>query len=305
PGAIFSNDALGVGFALNGGRTQSASYLLDGAENNETTMSAPATDVPLDSIQEFNIQTNHLSAEYGRNSWFTANIVTKSGSNTFHGSLYDYLRNSALAANTFNNNANSLPRPVFNRHQFGGTAGGPIRRGKLFYFVSIEGIRVRSSGPTPFFVPTPELLAISSPGTRAIFDRFPLPPDLSLSNVKTEPLCPYGLSCDLLTNTGFVSIPAFAFASRLGPQDFGAGLPQNTILATGRLDWTISTKTQAFLRYAIEEKHEFAVVIQPYSSQLDQPAYGHNQNASVNVIRIWSPRFATETRIAYNRVTGD
>jgi len=305
PGATFSNDALGVGFALNGGRTQSANYLLDGAENNETTMSAPAMDVPLDSIQEFNIQTNHLSAEYGRNSGFTANIVTKSGTNSLHGSLYDYARNSALAANTFNNNANSLSRPVFNRHQFGGTAGGPIRRGKLFYFASTEGVLVRSSGSTPFFVPTPELLAISSPGTRAIFDRFPLPPGLSLSNVKTEALCPYGVSCNLVTDAGFVTIPAFAFTSRIGPQDFGAGPPQNTILAVGRIDWMIGAKTQAFLRYAIEEKHEFAVAIQPYSAQLDQPAYGHNQNASVNVIRIWSPRFATETRIAYDRVTGD
>src|SRR5262249_18928282 len=88
PGATLSNDGIGVGFALNGGRTQSANYLLDGAESNDIMMSAPAMDVPLDSIQEFNVQTNHLSAEYGRNSAFTANIVSKSGTNDFHGSLY-------------------------------------------------------------------------------------------------------------------------------------------------------------------------------------------------------------------------
>src|ERR1700757_2660114 len=74
PGATPSNDGLGVGYALNGGRTQSANYLLDGGENNDAFMSAPAMDVPLDSIEEFSVQTNHLSAEYGRNSSFVANI---------------------------------------------------------------------------------------------------------------------------------------------------------------------------------------------------------------------------------------
>src|SRR5689334_14633236 len=98
PGATLSNDAIGVGFAINGGRTQSANYLLDGAENNEILLSAPAMDVPLDSIQEFSIQTKHFSAEYGRNSAFTLNIITKGGTQSFHGSLYEYFRNSALAA---------------------------------------------------------------------------------------------------------------------------------------------------------------------------------------------------------------
>jgi len=305
PGASLSNDALGVGYAVNGGRTQSVNYLLDGSENNEISMSAPAMDVPLDSIQELNIQTNHFSAEYGRNSAFTANIATKSGTNDFHGSLYDYVRNSAFAANTFDNNAHGLPRPVFNRHQFGGTAGGPLRKGKLFYFVSAEGIVVRSSGPTSFFVPTPDLLAISAPGTQAIFERFPLPTNLSSTNVKRETLCPFAVSCDAHTGAGYIRIPAFAYTTRIGPQDFGAGTPQNTILATGRLDWIAGPKTQAFLRYAVDNGNEFAIAQQPYSTELDQPLYGHNQNASINIIRTWSPRFATESRIAYSRVTGD
>jgi hypothetical protein len=305
PGAALSNDGLGVGFAINGGRTQSANYLLDGAENNDIFMSAPAMDVPLDSIQEFNIQTNHFSAEYGRNSGFTANIVTKSGTNDFHGSLYDYVRNSAFAANTFDNKAHGFSRPVFNRHQFGGTAGGPLRKGKLFFFSSIEGILVRSSGPTTFFVPTPQLLAISAPGTQAIFERFPLPPNLSSTNVETERLCPFGIPCDLQSGAGLVTIPAFAFTSRIGPEDFGAGPPQNTILATGRLDWILGSNTQAFLRYAIENKHEFAVALQPYSAELDQPIYGHNQGVSIDVVHTWSPTFVTESRVAYDRVTGD
>ena len=304
PGATLSNDSLGVGFAVNGARTQSANYLLDGSENNDSFMSAPAQDVPLDSIEEFNVQTNHFSAEYGRNSAFTANIVTKSGTNKFHGTLYDYIRNSALAANTYDNNANGFPRPQFNRHQFGGTLGGPIQRKTLFFFASVEPIRVRSSTTNPFFVPTPQLLAISAPGTQAIFQRFPSPQDLSTTNVQELSLCPFGATCNSQTQGGFVTIPAFAFTSRLGPQDVGAGPPQNTILATGRFDWMINSKMQAFLRYAVEDQYVFATVTQPYSSELDVPQSGRNQNIALNLIRTWSPNLTTESRFVYSRVAG-
>jgi len=302
PGATLSYDDLGVGFAVNGGRTQSANYLLDGSQNNDAFMSAQ--DVPLDAIEEFSLQTNHYSAEYGRNSAFTANIVTKAGTNQFHGSLYDYLRNSALAANTYDNDAHGFPRPVFNRHQFGGTLGGPIRHGKLFFFAALEPIRVRSSTTNSFFVPTPQLLAISAPGTQAIFQAYPRPRDLSSTNVQTRNVCPFGAQCNSLTKAGFVTIPAFAFTSRVGSQDVGAGPPQNTILATGRLDWVINSKMQAFARYAVEDQDVFATVTQPFSSQLDSPTSASNQNIALNLIRTWSPHMATESRIVYNRVVG-
>ena len=304
PGATLSNDLLGVGFAVNGSRTQSANYLLDGSENNDTFMSAPAQDVPLDSVEEFNVQTSHYSAEYGRNSGFTANIVTKAGSNKFHGSLYDYIRNSALAANTYQNDAQGFPRPVFNRHQFGGALGGPVEQGKLFFFASLEPIRARSSTTNGFFVPTPQLLAISAPGTQAIFKTFPLPKVLSATNVEERPLCPFGVMCNPQTQAGYVTIPTFAFTSRLGPQDVGAGPPQNTDLATGRVDWMINSKMQAFARYAVEDQYEFATVSQPYSSQLDAPQSARNQNIALNLIRTWSPNLASESRIVYSRVAG-
>ena len=139
PGAVRSDDGGGVGLAVNGARTSSGNYLLDGSENNDAFMSAPGQDVPLDSIEEFSVQTNHFSAEYGRNSGFTANIVTKAGTNHFHGSLYDYIRNSALAANTYDNNAHGFLRPVFNRHQFGGTLHGG--HGQVRVHVPLEPVR--------------------------------------------------------------------------------------------------------------------------------------------------------------------
>ncbi len=303
PGAAPSNDLLGVGFVVNGARTQSASYLLDGGENNDAFMSAPAMDVPLDAIEEFSVQTNHFSAEYGRNSGFIASIVTKSGSNDLHGSLYEYVRNSALAANTFDNKAHGLPPPEFNRNQFGGTLGGPFHRNKLYFFASIEPIVVRSRGPNQFYVPTPQLLAVSAPGTQSIFERYPLPANRSTTDIFLRTICPFGTDCP--SGAGQVTIPAYAFTSRTGPQDAGAGFPQNTTLATGRLDWLIGGTTQLFIRYAFESKNESAIVYQPYSKSLDVPEYGHNQNFVLNLIRTWTPHLATETRFVYSRVTGD
>jgi Carboxypeptidase regulatory-like domain len=305
PGANPSHDQRGVGFAVNGQRTTSGNYLLDGGENNDTFISAPGQDVPLDSIQEFTLQSNHFSAEYGRNSAFIANVVTKSGTKDLHGSLYDYWRNSRLAANTFFNNSAGIPRSVFNRHQFGGTLGGPISARKLFFFVSVEPILVRSSVVNTFFAPTPQLLAVSAPGTQGILENYPLPPPLSTGDVLVRTVCPFGSSCDPQTKAGFVTLPAFALTSRTGPQDAGAGSPQNTVLATGRLDWAINSNTQSFVRYACQNKDEFATVLQPYSSKLDQPAFGRNQNIALNLIRTWTPRLASESRIVYNRLFGD
>jgi hypothetical protein len=301
-GANPTRDGRGVGFAVNGQRSVSGNFLLDGGEDNDTFLAAPAQSVPLDSIAEVNVQTGHYTAEYGRNSGFIANVLTKEGGNHLHGSLYDYFRTSSLAANSFGNNARDLPRPVFNRHQFGGALGGPIRKGGLSFFFSVEPILVRSTGSNVFRVPTPQLLAISSPGTQAIFQRYPLPYDLSSTDVTTIVVCPFGVSCDPKTHAGFVTLPGFASTTRAGPQDAGAGPPQNTILSTARLDWAVDARTQLFGRYAFQNDKQLPTVNQPYSSLLDQSTLLRNQNVTLNLIRNWSAVFATESRLVYNRV---
>ncbi|HKC87408.1 MAG TPA: carboxypeptidase-like regulatory domain-containing protein, partial [Blastocatellia bacterium] len=126
----------GAGFAVNGLRSQSSNFVLDGGENNDTFVSAPGQNVPLDAIQEFRVQTNNYTAEFGRGAGFVANVVTKSGSNQFHGSAYEFNRNSELAANDSFNNANGFPKQFFNRNQFGFSAGGPVIKDKTFFFGS-------------------------------------------------------------------------------------------------------------------------------------------------------------------------
>jgi len=302
-GANPSNDGDGVGFAVNGQRSTSGSYMLDGAENNNPFGAIPGQGVPLDSIEEYRLQTNNYTAEFGRSAGFIANVLTKSGTNDFHGSLYDYIRNSVLASNSYESNALGLTRPVFNRHQFGGTFGGPIKKQRLFFFGSIETILVRSSGPSGFFVPTPQLIGLSSPGVQALFENYPVPTNLSTTNVQMRTVCPFGTTCDFAMGTGLVALPAFAFTSRSGPQDAGAGPPQNSYVGTARVDWLLNPSTQLVTRYSYDWSHRFALVAQPYSTSLDQPSHGGGQNIDVNLIRTWNPRWITESRIVYERLT--
>jgi hypothetical protein len=308
-GAAPSSDGRGAGFAVNGQRSASGNFILDGGENNDTFIAGVAQAIPLDAVQEFRVQTNNYTAEYGRNAGFIANVVSKSGANQMHGSVYWFNRNSAFAANTFENNATGNNRPVFNRNQFGGAVGGPIIKDKLFYFGSFEPIIIRSSAPVNFFVPTPQLLAISSPATRAIFQRFPVPANISTTNVRNRTVCPFANFVPSATNpaTGTcnvapVTIPALAQTTATGPRDAGAGDPQDAFLSTGRIDYNVNEKTQLFGRYAFEDRDFFPTLNQPYSTSLQVPNKVRNQNMLLNLTRTWSGSFVTESRVVYNRV---
>ncbi len=104
---------------------------------------ALSTTPSIDTIQEFKIETNNAKAEHDGSA--AVSIITKSGSNQFHGSLFEFNRNKALSANAYFSNANNVPRPPFNRNEFGATGGGPVIKNKTFFFGSYEGLRQRQS----------------------------------------------------------------------------------------------------------------------------------------------------------------
>ncbi len=137
------------------GNTQySNSYQMDGADINNYHSDAASdyaggtsTGIPVpspDAIQEFKVQTSMYDASYGRTSGANVDVVTKSGTNAFHGDLFEFLRNTDLDANDFFLNRAHRPRPVLNQNQFGGTFGGPIRKDKIFFFGSYQGTRQKN-----------------------------------------------------------------------------------------------------------------------------------------------------------------
>jgi hypothetical protein len=131
----------GGNFTIAGGRADAVSYVLDGGTNNSVTGNSVVFDPNPDTIAEFRILSNNYTAEYGRNGGGTISVVTKSGSNSVHGSLFDYLRNDAFNANDFFDNLNGNPREILKRNQFGGTVGGPIVKDKVFFFFGYQGQR--------------------------------------------------------------------------------------------------------------------------------------------------------------------
>ncbi len=131
----------GGNFTIAGGRADAVSYILDGGTNNSVTGNSVVFNPNPDTIAEFRILSNNYTAEYGRNGGGTVSVVTKSGTNDFHGSLFDYLRNDAFNANTFLNNENGIPRDVLKRNQFGGTIGGRVVKDKVFFFFGYQGQR--------------------------------------------------------------------------------------------------------------------------------------------------------------------
>jgi Carboxypeptidase regulatory-like domain len=131
--------------SVNGGRTRANNFSVNGGDANDQFVNLPTIDPTPDSVEEFRVITNTFDAEYGRNSGSVVNVVTKSGSNSFHGDIYEYFRNTDLDAQGYLNTI----RPQWNQNQYGGTFGGPLKKDRSFFFLSYEGRRIREgqSGP--------------------------------------------------------------------------------------------------------------------------------------------------------------
>lgn len=167
----------GAGFSVAGMRSQSNNYTLDGVSNNDPQINSPLNSFKLtDAIQEFSVQTSIASTDVGRNSGAQINVITKSGGNTLRGTLFYTGRNDALDANSFFLNRVGQRKNPLHRHQFGGTAGGPIVRDKTFWFFSYEGFRETAASPVTGTVPTAAQRAkVTDPVSKRLLDFYPMP----------------------------------------------------------------------------------------------------------------------------------
>ena len=301
----------GAGFAINGQRSASTDILLDGGENVDLFSATVGQTVPLDSVQEFSVLTNNFTAEYGRASGGIVNVVTKSGTNAFHGTAYEFNRLSALSANTYNNNANDIAKGAFTRNQFGYSVGGPIVKNKLFFFNSTEWIRVRSTTTQNFTITDPSFLALPqiSPATTSFFNAYGATRPLTvLSKV------PWGIADGEIAPGGAVSGTCqfgIACAQPFGdvisyryPGDAGGGLPQNTWMSVARVDFNWTDKTSIFGRYAVFHDNFFSGTINtsPYVGY-DTGETDLNQNIAININHVFSPNLVSTTKLNYNRLT--
>jgi hypothetical protein len=141
-------------FSINGSRPNQSQFMLDGGNNTNLTFNGPEYSPQVEEVQEFRIQTSNFSAEYANSGGGVINVVSKGGTNEFHGSLFDYFRNDVLAANDFFSNRSGKARPMLRYNQFGGTVGGPIVKNRTFFFFAYEGLREEVPTVTITSVPT-------------------------------------------------------------------------------------------------------------------------------------------------------
>ena len=238
-GIVRANQA----YAVNGQRPESNGYLLDGVPNIDSVNGGFAIRVPVDAIGEFRILTLNAPAEYGGTSGATTSAVTKSGSNNFHGDVYEFLRNSDFDTRNF---FASSVEPL-HQNQFGATAGGPIRRNKDFFFAYYEGLRDRAGVTKTAIVPTPQQRQGNFSG-----DSSPLINYFSGQPVPGNQI-PAGMISPIAQNAlqfyplGNIS-PSLYAATVMGTNNYDQG--------GFRLDHNFSAGDQLFLRYATSSTGE-------------------------------------------------
>jgi outer membrane receptor protein involved in Fe transport len=298
--------ARGVGYAINGQRESSTNVLLDGAANNNDFTATVGQSVPLDSLQEFSILTNNFTAEYGRASGGIVNVVTKAGTNDIHGTAYEFNRVSAISSNSYFDNANTLPKSVFDRNQFGYSLGGPVKKNKLFFFSSTEWIRIRSASEEIAYVPTSEFLATTSPNTQAFFNQYgKLKSNASvLQTFSLNQLAANGQTgCNVSCGSINPNLPVLSEVGYTVNGDSGGGVPENQYQTVARVDYNYSDKTQFYARYALQSTNFFPgfVSSSPYQGY-DTGETDFNNNILVSGIHTFSPSFISQSKVVFNRL---
>ncbi len=321
-------------FTANGTRPAQNNYMLDGIDNNTNDVdflngAAYVIKPPIDAVSEFKLQTNAFSAEFGRAGGAVLNASIKSGTNQFHGSLWEFLRNDKLDAADYFQNANAQPQAPFKQNQFGASAGGRIIKDKTFFFADYEGTRIRQGVPeTGYTVPT---LAERNSGYTDFSDLIALQ-----TGSRTDALgrtYPLGTVFDPATTRavpggGYVRDP-FAGniipAGRLDPNAIKLlnlmpaptqpGLNNNFNVNRNsttdvnqfdiRIDEYVSSKDQVFGRYSWSKTPSF--LPGPFTGFADGGGFNDgNQNvdtqgAALSYTHAFNPTLVNEVRVGFNR----
>jgi Carboxypeptidase regulatory-like domain/TonB dependent receptor/TonB-dependent Receptor Plug Domain len=271
----------GAQLTISGARPQQNNYRLDGISVNDHSNAGPGSvlggNLGVDAIQEFSVLTSNYSAEYGRTSGGVVNATTRSGTNAFHGSVYEFLRNSALDARNFFDGSKI---PPFKRNQFGAAGGAPILKDRTFIFGDYEGVR-QSKGIT-------QVDTVPSQAART--------GNLSSGQVKVDPVVSKYL--------GFYPVPngALLGAGDTGIFTFPAQQVINENFVTSRVDHKISQSDSLFGTYVYDST--------PYTSpdNLDNEFIGNKtkrQLVAIEDSHTFSASFINALRVGFNRALTD
>jgi hypothetical protein len=340
-GVVFSEpgarDEQGYGFSANGARSLQNNFLLDGIDDNsnlpDLLNEANYVVMPsVDALQEFKVETNTYSAELGRANGAVVNATLKSGSNEFHGVLYEFLRNDLLDARNFFDPS----RPPYKQNQFGATLGGRIVRDKLFFFGDYEGLRVRQGQTYTSLVPTPaqaggdfsSQLDLTSPtgvpdcnGNQTYAGELFDTRQTQASASSPTGYCgvPFGYNADGTPSNVIPTSRQDPLGQRLmalfpAPNANGSGynyvsnpiLDQSRNQGDVRVDQVLSSKDNAFYRFSVSRSP--TLIPSPLPGLADGGGFFagiqdfNGYNAAISETHIFSPTRVNELRLGYNRL---
>jgi hypothetical protein len=280
-------------------------YLMDGVAITDEHFNNMVIAPSIDAIEEFNIEKTSYAPEFGGKSGAVINVISRSGSNTLHGSLFEFVRNDVFDARNFFDSA-TAPIPPFRQNQFGGSLGGPARKNKTFFFLNYEGQRVRKSLTQTFSVPTAAIRKGDFSDLPAIYD------PTAISSGQRQPFpnnrIPAGrldpVAGALLGRIPFANLPGIAQNLRsTGNQR------TNGNQYSARLDHRVSAKDTAYLRASLFDARE----LDPFGSGVLQesllPGFGRNLSThAINGVAGWTHAFdanaMNESRFGFLTVAG-
>ena len=300
---MFSRPGQNSSISVSGGRSQNNSFLLDGTQNTDPDVNAYVVSPSVDSVQEFKMETHNYSAEFGRSSGGQINVVTRSGSNVFHGSAYEFLRNSAIDARPFNN-----PRalPAFRRNQFGATLGGPVIKNRTFFFAAYEGFRRVEGQSNTQSVPTIGQRAGDFSGGPGIFDPASTQPDPADPTgkrlIRTQfpgNVIPANRLNSIATRLlgGFVPVPNMPGAANNYIDTRSARQRNNQ--ESLRIDHRFSASDVFFGRHTISNESSFSPIGLPGSGTYSRV---RAQNLTLSETHIFGPALVNELKFGYLRL---
>src|SRR5580692_10801239 len=315
--------------SVGGSREQETDWLLDGNDNNQLDEGGIAIFSSIDDIQEFKVLTYSYSAEYGERAGPTVLVTTKSGSNQFHGSLFEFFRNTSLDATRY---FFSSPQK-FNLNQFGGSLGGPIRRDKTFFFIDYQAKMQREGVPFTGFVPTAGMTTPFDAAGDYDFSSDPVgvtptnpyaggTPFQCVPGTKTpEPVNPAngtqtaGQACATIPAALVNPFGAAVVQLYPGPNTTGSGFNYENQptrkLNEGtwdiRLDHNFSSKDSVFARFSYDQATNFVPGGSPTWSEANafgsnQHIENHGRNTVVTETHVFSPNLINQATAGYSRI---
>jgi hypothetical protein len=301
-----------VNISVNGSSAQNNSYLVDGMVNRNLWLSTLIMVPTVDSIQEVRMLTSNYSAEYGAAAGAVTIVQTKSGTNSFHGSAYEFLRNDKLDANTFFNNRAGIQKPAFRRNEFGGTFGGPIRRDRTFFFGDYQGIRIRQPRSAVSTIPTLEQRAWVATGDFSglgaqIFD------PANVTNNQRAPFAGNRIPASRLDRAAqrlFTLLPQPSTAGATRNFVFNPTIQQRTDQFDARLDQNLGSTDRIFFKYSYDNTNLInpgvipsppnpGVPIGPYiaTDALAITVPLKNWSATLNYTKVFTSSLVNELRV--------